>query len=75
MGNWLHHWFWIDFWTPVWPNLVASLVVYVFVFLKMRTITDLHKEQVRLHDELKNLQVRHHGEHMQMLKELRKPGE
>lgn len=71
MGQWLYHWIYIDGWCPIWPNLAASLIVYVFVFLKMRSMTELHKEQVKLHDELKVMQSRHHKEHMQMLTEIK----
>lgn len=68
MGHFFYHWVWMDLWGPVWPNLVASLVVYVFVFLKMRALADLHKE-------ITSLQVRHHEEHMSILREIKDANE
>lgn len=55
MGNWLYHWVYIDGWCPIWPNLAASLIVYVFVFFKVRAMQDLQKEQVRMHQKLLDL--------------------
>ncbi len=58
MGDWLYHWVWADFWTPVWPNLAASFVLYIAVYLKMRSLAKLHVQMMALH-------TRHHREQMQ----------
>lgn len=50
MGHWLYHWLWLDFYVPVWPNIVASLVVYVFVMVKLRALRKLHEELRDLHE-------------------------
>jgi hypothetical protein len=68
VGQWFYHWFYLDAWCPIWPNLAASLIIYVFLIVKMRSITKLHEEQVRLHDEL----TEHHREHMRILGEIKK---
>lgn len=60
MGQWAYHWVWLDFYVPVWPNLVASLIVYVFVLAKIRALR-------KLHEELKELHARQHAEHMAAL--------
>ena len=73
MGQWFYHWIYLDGWCPIWPNLAASLIVYVFVFLKMRSMTKLHEEQVRLHKQMLEVQNRHHQEHMDALSEIRSP--
>jgi hypothetical protein len=72
VGQWFYHWIYLDAWCPIWPNLAASLIIYVFLLVKMRSITKLHEEQVKLHDELKALHTEHHHEHMRMLGEIRK---
>lgn len=72
VGPWIYHWLYQDLWSPVWPNLVASLVVYAFVYLKVRSLTKLHEEQLRLHQQLVTLHNQHHHEQMEALK--KEPG-
>lgn len=55
MGTWFHHWILIDFWDLVWPNLAASLIVFIFVYLKVRSVK-------KLNEELKELHLKHHHE-------------
>lgn len=50
MGSWLYHYLYQDFYSPVWPNLVASLVVYVSVMVKLRALRKLHEELRDLHE-------------------------
>ena len=68
MGQWLYHWVYIDAWCPIWPNLAASLIVYVFVFLKVRSMQEIQKEQVKVHQELKAL----HQENVAKLDEIKR---
>jgi hypothetical protein len=64
VGPWFYHWVYQDAWVPIWPNLAASLIVYVFVYLKLKAMTDLHKEMLAVQD-------RHHREHMTKLDEIK----
>jgi len=60
VSAWLYHWIYLDAWVPIWPNLAASLVVYIFVYLKMRSLA-------KVHEELKTLHIQHHREQMQAI--------
>jgi hypothetical protein len=60
MGNLLYHWLWQDLYVPLWPNVLASGVVYVLVLVRLRALR-------RLHEEIRDIQARHHEEHMAAL--------
>jgi hypothetical protein len=60
VAHWIYRWVIEDLWYPLWPNLAASLVVYVFVWLKLRAMQEMHRE-------LKDLHNRHHAEHMEAI--------
>lgn len=61
MGQWAYHWLYQDLWIPLWPNLAASLVVYVFMWVKLRSMQ-------KMHAELKEMHLRHHAEQMQAIR-------
>jgi hypothetical protein len=59
-GPWVNHWVYQDFYSPVWPNIVASILVAAWVTFKLRA----HR---KLQEQLRDLHVRHHAEHMDAL--------
>lgn len=65
MGLWLHRWILVDFWDPVWPNLAASFLVFIFVYLKVRSAKKLSHAVQAAVDELRELHLQHHHEQME----------
>ena len=66
MQHFLYHWLWVDFWTPVWPNIVASLVIWGFMWFWVRSMRDLKAEMT----EVKERQAKHHKELKQAINEV-----
>lgn len=63
----LWHLFWYhvlyqDLWLPLWPNLAASLVVYIFVTIKVRALKKIQREESRLNAERHQILLDKHAE-------------
>lgn len=52
MRTFLYHWVYLDLWVPLWTNLVASAIVGVLVWLKLRAIHRLHQVHLTLMQEV-----------------------
>lgn len=47
--NW-HHYLIDDLYSPIWPNIVASIIVAIWVYGRLKALERMHK---RHHEEMK----------------------
>lgn len=54
MGEWLHHWVYMDFWAPVWPNIAAGVIMSTWIIQRVRKHFKRHHEP--LHARLERIE-------------------
>lgn len=45
-----HHWLYDDFYVPIWPNIIASIIMAIWVYGRLKALERLHKKH---HAEMK----------------------